>query len=181
MKSTILNTIFLITLVVIGCSPKSESNKTSTEQMQEQISDKPNQSQLESEIFVFEAYDTEGTLHQSTEYVGRQPVVLNFWGTWCPPCRREIPELVKLHDEFSPRGVEIVSLAIRNEPEDVISYADEHGMNWTMWMGSNDLSIRYNIQGVPTTIFIDSKGNELFRFIGAQNYETFKKAFEAIL
>lgn len=181
MKSLNINIILLVAFILAGCTSNSETNKTANDQMQKQVSDKSNNQQLESDQFVFEAYDTEGTLHQSTEYVGRQPVVINFWGTWCPPCRMEIPELVKLYDEYSPRGVEMVSLAVRNEPEDVVSFANEHGMNWKMWMGNNDLSIRYDIQGVPTTIFIDSKGNELFRFIGAQSYNTFKKAFEAIL
>ena len=181
MKSTSLILVLLFTLIIAGCSSNNETNETTTDQAQDQVSAEASASQLASDAFVFEAYDTEGALHQSTEYVGRQPVVINFWGTWCPPCRQEIPELVKLYDEYSPRGIEMVSLAVRDEPEKVISFANEHDMNWKMWMGSNELAYKYDIKGVPTTIFIDSNGNELFRFIGAQNYNTFKEPFEAIL
>jgi thiol-disulfide isomerase/thioredoxin len=169
----------LLIFIIAGCSSNDETNESAL--TEEYISAEINQSQLESDKFVFDAYDTEGVLHQSTEYIGRQPVVINFWGTWCPPCRQEIPELVKLYDEYSLRGIEMVSLALRNEPSEVISFANEHSMSWKMWMGSNDLAYKYDIRGVPTTIFLDSKGNELFRFIGAQDYNTFKEAFEAIL
>lgn len=181
MKLTSLILTPLLAFIIIGCSSNNETDNTTTDQAQEQVATEVSSSQLASDIFVFEAYDTEGTLHQSTEYIGRQPVVINFWGTWCPPCRQEIPELVKLYDEYSPRGIEMISLAVRNEPEDVISFANEHSMNWIMWMGSNDLAYKYDIKGVPTTIFLDGNGNELFRFIGAQNYNTFKEAFEAVL
>lgn len=178
MKSTAFNAVLLLVIIISGCSSKDEST---LDQKQEQVASEVQQSQLTSDKFVFEAYDTEGILHQSTEFVGHQPVVINFWGTWCPPCRQEVPELVKLYDEYSSRGVEMVSLALRDTPEKVINYAEQQNMKWIMWMGNDELAYKYDIQGVPTTYFIDSNGNELFRFIGAQTYNTFKEAFEALL
>ncbi|UCE24045.1 MAG: TlpA family protein disulfide reductase [Candidatus Zixiibacteriota bacterium] len=127
--------------------------------------------------FLFTTYDIDGNLRNSAEWVGQQPVVLNFWGTWCPPCRKEIPDLVKLYAEFRPRGIEILGLAVRDNPDNVIKYSREHGMNWVMLMADNSLAMRYRLTGVPTTIFIDRSGKEVGRFVGPRDYETFKEAF----
>lgn len=128
------------------------------------------------------ATDIEGTRHQMSTWVGQQPVVINFWGTWCPPCRREIPELVRLYDEYKPKGVEIVSLAIRDTPAKVRMYSEQAGMDWVMLIAEEDVAEEFGLgSAVPTTIFYDKDGNERARFIGARGYEDFKEAFEKIV
>lgn len=131
--------------------------------------------------FSFTAYDVNGVLHSSTDWVGKKPVIINFWGTWCPPCRREIPDLVQLYNEYNPKGIEMLGLAVKDQPNQVSAFTKEHGMNWVMMMADNNLVVRYRITGVPTTIFLDRNGNEVRRFIGPQDQETFRKAFELIL
>jgi len=127
--------------------------------------------------FLFTANDVNGNVRNSNEWVGKQPVVINFWGTWCPPCRREIPDLVKVYNEFQSQGIEIIGLAINDTPEKVIKFAQDNGMNWVMLMGDRDLGVRYQITGVPTTIFVGRDGKELGRFVGPRDYNTFKEAF----
>ena len=139
----------------------------------------------------FAAADLTGKVRESSEWIGKRPVVINFWGTWCPPCRREIPELVKLYDEYKDTGLEIISLAINDTPAKVDNYTRQNGMNWTMLMADRKLAVDYKITGVPTTIFLDKEGNIVKvkdytgklvdRFVGPRPYETFKEAFEAIL
>ena len=129
------------------------------------------------------AIDTDGQWRDLSEWIGQQPVVINFWGTWCPPCRHEIPDLVKLYGEYKGRGVEIVSLALerRSGPQQVQQFADQAGMDWTMLMGNDNVTQGFRLSGaVPTTIFFDRNGREVNRHIGARNYEVFKKDFEAI-
>lgn len=129
----------------------------------------------------FTALDIDGKTRASSEWIGKQPVVINFWGTWCPPCRQEIPDLVKLYDEYKGRGVEMVSLAVKDEPAAVRSYATEARMNWIHLMGDDPIyQVFGGVRGVPTTIFYDQTGKEVKRFVGAQSYQTFKQAFEAI-
>ncbi len=125
----------------------------------EQIAENPSAetAAIESD-FLFTAYDTDGTLRNSTEWVGKKPIVLNFWGTWCPPCRKEIPDLVKIYNELHPQGIEIIGLAVRDQSDNVIQFAKENGMNWVMLMADNSLAMRYKITGVPTTIFVSRDG-----------------------
>lgn len=129
----------------------------------------------------FAAMDISGTQHQSTEWIGKKPVVLNFWGTWCPPCRKEIPELVKLHNEYQDK-VELVSLAVRDTPTKVENFSSAQGMEWLMLIAENDILLKYNVTvGVPTTIFLDKNGKEVARFVGPRSYETFKQAAETVI
>lgn len=177
-----LATIFMF----MSCSQdeQSDSVDTASAQIETAQTQTPQTQVVQTGIaseFVFAAKDLEGKVRQSTEWVGKQPVVLNFWGTWCPPCRKEIPDLIKAYEEFKPQGVEMVGLAVRDNVGSVTKFTAEKGMNWPMLMGDGALVARYRVSGVPTTIFIDSKGNEIGRFVGPQSYETFKQAFQAVL
>jgi thiol-disulfide isomerase/thioredoxin len=132
----------------------------------------------------FAVYDTKGELRQSDEWIGKQPVVVNVWGTWCPPCRREIPDLVRLYGEYHEKGIEMLGMAVaaRDTPQKVEGFAAQNNMKWVMLMAENHhlYSLRVTT-GVPTTIFYDRAGNEVNRFVGPRGYTTFKRAFESIL
>jgi thiol-disulfide isomerase/thioredoxin len=135
-----------------------------------------------SSAIAFTANDINGQPRQSSEWVGRQPVVLNFWGTWCPPCRKEIPDLIRLYEEYNPQGIEIVGLAVKDSPDRVARYSQQAGMKWPLLMA--DLNIMTSLKatsGVPTTIFVDKNGKEIGRFVGMRDYATFKAAFDALL
>lgn len=129
------------------------------------------------------ALDLDGGLRQLSEWIGRKPVVLNIWGTWCPPCRREIPGLIRLYDEYQDRGVEIVSLAVerRAGPAQVRQFTQQAGMKWVQLMANERVLQGFGYSGsVPTTIFFDKNGQEVSRHIGARPYDVFKHNFEAI-
>jgi thiol-disulfide isomerase/thioredoxin len=144
-------------------------------------------------ITQFAAYDLDGNLQQSSQWIGKQPVVINVWGTWCPPCRREIPDLVKLYNEYNSRGVEMIGLAVvRNEPpSSVRQFAQQNDMKWEMLLADQNIATIFGLQAVPTTIFVDRNGNivpvtdgrgqTVDRFTGMQSYEVFKAAFEKML
>jgi thiol-disulfide isomerase/thioredoxin len=135
-----------------------------------------------SGLVQFAAYDIKGNLHNSDEWIGKQPTVVNLWGTWCPPCRREIPDLVKLNQEYSEKGVALLGLAVRDTPKKVEKFAAANKMDWLMMMGDRQhLASLGSITGVPTTIFFNREGKEVQRFVGPRSYEVFKRAFEAIL
>jgi thiol-disulfide isomerase/thioredoxin len=131
---------------------------------------------------LFTAADLDGNLHPSSEWLGKQPTVINYWGTWCPPCRKEIPDLVKIYEQYRSQGVALVSLAVNDEPSKVRDYTSANGMNWVHLIAEDHhLTVFGKIQGVPTTIFFDKNGKEVKRLVGAQSYEDFQKAFQMIL
>ena len=91
--------------------------------------------------------------------------------------------MVKAYQEFNPRGVEIISIALRDSPGRVRDYAAKANMDWVMLMVSNQKMLTdYRFSGgVPTTIFLDRTGKEITRFVGPRNLAAFRQAFKAIL
>ncbi len=179
MKKLALISIALIgTIWIWSCS--STENKTS-----QQAPENPSQttpSKPTSLTPTFAVADLNGTTHNFEEYKGKGPLILNFWGTWCPPCRRELPDLVRIYQEYKPKGLQIVGLAVKDTPEKVRQFASENNMNWVMLMGNMESMVAFNaIQGVPTTIFFDKNGVEVSRFIGMRSYEDFKSQVEKII
>lgn len=108
-------------------------------------------------------------------------VVLDFWATWCPPCRREIPDFISLQNQYASQGVQIVGIAL-DEPEKVQAFARENGMNYPVLLGDNAISAKYGgIEGIPTTFIIDRSGRIVNRFEGFRPRETFETEIRKLL
>jgi len=104
--------------------------------------------------------DRNGTLHHLVEYRGH-PLVLNFWATWCEPCRREMPLLQALHRQHG-QDVQIVGVAVDFQ-KDVLPYTQARGITYPQLMGEKDGLAAVNAFGLdpafPFTVFADSRGD----------------------
>ena len=91
-----------------------------------------------------------------------RPVVLTFWGTWCPPCKDEFPALVAAHRRYQANGLEILAVNQRDQElntKDVEAFAKEYGVDFTVALDPRGRSRRnYKLIALPTTIFVDSAG-----------------------
>lgn len=179
--------IFSLTaFVLVFASCSSKDDQSAANQAQPQSSAQATSGDVSvttiANLPVWKARDLQGNFRSSDEWIGKQPVVVNFWGTWCPPCRMEIPDLVKLYGEYKPKGVEIVSLAVRDTPQKVETFSGQYKMNWVMLLTNQKVQEEMQLgNSVPTTIFLDRNGKETARFVGAQSYSTFKQAFDSII
>ena len=114
--------------------------------------------------------DLEGKL-QSLEQWRGQVMVVNFWATWCAPCREEIPLLMKLQEKYGARGLQLVGIAI-DQPDKVRPYAAELGMNFPVLIGDFDAIELTRTLGnragvLPYTVIVDRNGAIAAREIGA--------------
>lgn len=105
------------------------------------------------------AVDAEGRQVSLSDFAG-QPVWLNFWGAWCPPCRAETPEMIQAYDQFSDDGIELVAVSLEEPSSDAFDYADEMGMQFVVLSDPDREAIRgrYRVRTFPTHIFINSDG-----------------------
>lgn len=122
------------------------------------------------------------TLDDGQELNLQQPagvVVLNFWATWCRPCREEAPILSRIHRELGDAG-RVVGVAIDGASlDDVTRAARELGMSYPIALSSPSLARRFRVQGVPTTYVIDPHGEIVHSAVGMVDHDRLARAIEA--
>lgn len=94
-------------------------------------------------------------------------VLLNFWGTWCGPCRREMPEFQKAYEEWGPRGFEILAIAYNDNEDAMVEFRDEFGLSFALALdNSGDINDAYAIQTRPSSYLLGKDGVILARHFG---------------
>ncbi len=110
-----------------------------------------------------------------------KPVVLNFWATWCGPCRRELPSLQAAADRYGD-DVLIVGVDQAENPQTVQRYVDELGLSFLIPMDTDSrVGQRYNVGGLPTTYFIDPGGTIRYVWMGEMNSVTLAEGIAKVL
>ena len=180
---TALTTLALTVILITGCT---ESEADSAQAQATTTNDKSATAAVattNAQANLFTVQDLQGKIHTADEWIGKQPVVISFWGTWCAPCRREIPELAKLYAEYKDKGVELISVALERSagPAQVAQFASQFSMDWVLVMGNQEIAETYQIQTLPMLVLYDASGNEVERLIGLHSPSDLRKAFESII
>jgi thiol-disulfide isomerase/thioredoxin len=120
----------------------------------------------------FEVPKIEGGSFKLSSYKGKV-LVVDFWATWCPPCRKGIPQLVRINKELRDKGVEVVGLHIddqgRSSPEAIRTFIRQFNINYTIGMASTEMFIAYlgrQETSIPQTLVFDRNGRVVAHLIG---------------
>lgn len=130
----------------------------------------------------YELPDLDGKMVKNTDFLGKV-VILDFWATWCPPCRMEVPHFVRLQSQYGDQGLAIVGLSLdAGGARDVRPFADEYKVNYTMLIAKDETAESYGgVVGIPTTFVIDRKGRIVRKFVGYTPPETFEETIKPLL
>ena len=105
-----------------------------------------------------------------SDYRGEK-VFLNFWASWCPPCRQEMPDMQKLYEEY---GEEVVILAVNvgENKSTAANFMMENGLDFSVLLDTDKSTARnYLVRGIPTSYFLDKDGVIINKVVGAVSYE----------
>lgn len=125
--------------------------------------------------------DLEGRTVQSEDFAGRI-VVLNFWATWCPPCRREIPELKEFQRAHSTNDVVVLGAATDADGPDFLkSFVRRHELNYPVLRAGPEVQMTFSVTSLPSTWIIGRDGRVEARYLGALTRKELDRAIAPLL
>lgn len=136
--AAILVTILVLGLIITGC--EAEAPETSNKAPD------------------FELPGLDGKPASLSDFRGK-PVLLNFWATWCPPCRAEMPYIQEIYEEWSGKGLVVLAINIGENPSKVGEFMESFFLSFPVLLDEDSkVSNEYNVRAIPTTFFIDKNG-----------------------
>ena len=104
----------------------------------------------------FSLFSLDGVEYTLSELKG-QVVIIDFWATWCPPCRNSIPTFARLYEKYHEQGFTILGIGLDDE-QALVNFQRQMNIPYPILVGDKDLAKEYGVTGIPKTIFIDKKG-----------------------
>jgi thiol-disulfide isomerase/thioredoxin len=126
--------------------------------------------------------DVDGKTVHSSDFKGKV-VVLDFWATWCPPCKAEIPGLIALQNEYGKNGLVVVGISVDEGGATVVKkFAQQLGMNYPVVLADEKTTRAFGgIEAIPTTFIIDREGRIVIKHLGFTEKEEFEKELKPLL
>lgn len=154
----------IVLAVLIGCTRSDERSTVAS-------GEAPN----------FRLQDLNGRTVQLSDYKGK-PVVLDFWATWCQPCRDSIPAIAKLNADYAGKGLVILAISVGGDTAgDLRAFQKEHGMTYTVLLGNDEVADQYSVRTIPMVVVIDKSGKIVKRYLGSGNEDEIEKTVKQLL
>jgi peroxiredoxin len=130
----------------------------------------------------FELKDLEGKTVRLSDFAGQVRIV-DFWATWCLPCRQEIPHFQSLYETYRKKGVTIIGISLDQGGSDVVkSFSREYKMTYPTVMGNVETARAFgDVRAIPTTFVIDREGMIFKKYVGYKEREVFEQDILTLL
>jgi peroxiredoxin len=129
----------------------------------------------------FSLADLSGRTFRLSDYRGKV-VVLDFWATWCDPCKQEIPHFIEMQNKYSSQGLQVLGVSMDDDQPSVREFQQQFKMNYPVALGTPELADQYGgILGLPITFVIDRHGRITARHVGATDASVIEAEIQKLL
>jgi len=159
--------IILIAILTVACDKESTGSTPSVK-----LKNAPD----------FKLEKVGGGMAKLSEYKGKI-IILDFWATWCPPCRKEIPDFVELQKEYGDKGLVILGISLDQNPKKALPpFMKKYKINYPILLTDGKVDKAYGgVSGIPTTFIIDQKGAIYKQYVGFRPKQVFESDIKALL
>jgi len=109
-------------------------------------------------------------------------VLLEFWATWCPPCRASVPGIERLYERYKDKGVMVLAVSMDDGGWDTVqAFVKENGIKYMVLKGNDDVAEKYQVRSIPMLVVIDKEGKIVKRYLGFGSDEDVERDIKAVL
>ncbi|GJQ63719.1 MAG: hypothetical protein SCALA702_27720 [Melioribacteraceae bacterium] len=166
-RSRLYTTLFFVAVVIFFIVNNISGEEAEGPYPPDYRADAP---KVETKAPNFTLLNMEGETVSLSDFSGKV-VIIDFWATWCGPCRKGVPDLVKLKEDYAEKGVEVIGISLDgitrdgSTVDDIVPFMKEYNINYPIVQGTNKIVQDYgNIISIPTSFIIDQKGNIVSRY-----------------
>ncbi len=129
----------------------------------------------------FKLQDLDGKTFKLSDFQGK-PVLLDFWATWCPPCREAIPGIEKLYKKYSDKGLVVLSVSLdEGDWPSVKAFAAGAGITYPVLKGTDEITSEFQVRTIPMVVIINKEGKVVKRYLGFGDDDELEKDVKAVL
>ena len=119
----------------------------------------------------FALADIDGAMHRLSDYRG-QVVIVNFWATWCPPCREEMPSMQRAWEQIQDEDMVILAIDVGEDEDTIFTFTADYPVEFPLLLDLDSRVIQeWPVRGLPTTFIVDPQGRIAYRAIGTRDWE----------
>ena len=119
----------------------------------------------------FSLQDLHGSLHRLLDYRGKL-VIVNFWASWCSPCRKELPSMNRAWKQLQRDGVAMLAINVGEDQQAIQAFKKDFPIDFTVLLdGKGTTSRHWQVTGLPTTLVLDTQGRIVYRVLGSREWD----------
>lgn len=185
MTKTVVLILIVFSFNIIGCDKSSDKNVNLKPEINNSTNiteNLPNEISANNIAPDFALKSIEGKTVKLSDYKGKV-VIIDFWATWCPPCRKGIPDLISIQKDFKDDLV-IIGISLDGEKtiKDVPGFVKSYGINYPIVYGDEKVVAAYGgIEGIPTAFIVDKEGNVVDQHVGLVPIETYVNKIKELI
>ena len=119
----------------------------------------------------FSLMDMDGVTHQLSDYKGKT-VIINFWATWCPPCREEMPSMERAWNKIKDQNIMMFAINVGEDEDTIFTFLGDYPASFSILLDTTGTLIeRWPVKGLPTTFIVSPDGKLVYRAIGGREWD----------